>query len=127
MCLSKIRICLVGMAPLKNDGTVYAGAWSLERRSLHGERTVLKTPIPMSTQKKESTPAKGQARNTAGNRNSTAPEPRTDAPIRKGNEPGGLRKPESSPTAGAKPITGDRKPTNERDSDTKRPTNSKKH
>lgn len=70
----------------------------------------------MSTQKKENTPMKGQAKTTADSKNSTAQRTPGTASAQKGKGPDAQRKPEAN--------AGDRTPAN----DSKRPTaNSKKH
>jgi len=74
----------------------------------------------MSTQKKESSPVKGQTQNTAGAKNSAAQRTPSDAPAQKGRAPEEQRKSESN--------LSDRKATNERETDDKRPaTTNKKH
>jgi len=70
----------------------------------------------MTTQKKESSPVKGQAQSNAGTKNSTAQQKPEETSAQKGKGPDAQRKPEANAS--------DRKNEN----DNKRPTmNSKKH
>jgi hypothetical protein len=81
----------------------------------------------MSTQKKESTPVKGQAQNTPSNKDSNAQRTPVDANAQKGRGSDAQRKAEPE-AANAKPGASERKPANERGNDSKRPPmNSKKH
>jgi hypothetical protein len=64
----------------------------------------------MSTQKKESSPVKGQAQNNAGTKNSAAQQKPEEATARTGKGPDAQRKPEANAS--------DRKTEN----DNKRPT-----
>jgi len=71
----------------------------------------------MSTQKKESIPVKGQTRNNEPQRKST------EATAQKGKVPGAQQKPKADGQGNP-----DRKPTNERGNDSKRPNmNNKKN
>jgi hypothetical protein len=76
----------------------------------------------MSTQKKETPSAKNQPDKANAQRTPI------DATAQKGRGADEQRKPEQRGNASAKPKAGDRKPTNERENDSKRPhTNIKKH
>jgi len=82
-------------------------------------------PIPMSTQKKDNNPEKGQNQPIAGNKGGGAPDPRAEGTTRKGDDGDKQRKGSTMPTP-PKGKANDR--TNgERDKDTKRPahTNTK--
>jgi hypothetical protein len=81
----------------------------------------------MSSQKKDQDTLKSQDQNAARAKNGSTPGTRSDATEGKGNTSGGLRKREASASETAKPITADRKNTDERSDRSERSnTNSKK-